>query len=674
VKQQTIRAGHMCLFIDGLDEFEGEDTEIASFFSDLLEPISNQQLRMKACLSSRPHNAFQDEFRGLPTLHIHEKTRGDILRYVTSRFSNAKADWPTAPFVEVSIDQLINLVVSRASGVFLWVRLVVNDLLRSLTDRDTIPELFERLNGLPEDLENLYKRMLQQIQPRHIKDTILLLQIIQTSYQPLTVLDLYDASQPFPGTLSSPWYDFWNGNFSVTSKLAEDMSGRIRSRCGGLVEIKRTEGEKSEMGTVQFLHQTVKDFLTRRDTWEVIFGLDNGPGIITAHRSQLSANLRRLTFSLKSMRAYVAEIEECVHHAREVEKLSGNAATTQLRLLDQIMTFKVCRPSGFEPGHWSKSVQWLKGRMIPKYNDTNPDEMIRQQAPQPDLVEFIGWAIEMGLSCFASETIRSIPCLANSERIYELLDHAVRRDRDGYRGYAVHFSVVEAILRNGVNPNTSCSWDAKSTPWVVYWKGLYNSLWDVLKVPGDEALYPFAGFFLPMEAMIQHGADVNAKVTLICSTLWTRPLQVLLRAHDLIPRREWGAAVRYLILHGAWLDEEDGEGITAREEITGNRATYFEVYNYLCQINSEPVHLRNRTRLNTPSYVPGLPANFYLSQVPPQLSLERAVYPELVSRTSNTPAAEMIPPVGIDTRYRVARHQSQSSMEEFTGNGFIPDT
>jgi hypothetical protein len=91
-KQSRSLAGHICFFVNRLDEFEGDDSEIASFFSDFLRPVPGQMLKMKSCLSSRPHNAFQDEFRGYPSLSIDDKTKDDIFRYIAFRFGAAKAD------------------------------------------------------------------------------------------------------------------------------------------------------------------------------------------------------------------------------------------------------------------------------------------------------------------------------------------------------------------------------------------------------------------------------------------------------------------------------------------------------------------------------------------------------------------------------------------------------
>ncbi|KAH7336601.1 hypothetical protein BKA65DRAFT_37229 [Rhexocercosporidium sp. MPI-PUGE-AT-0058] len=47
----------LCLFIDGLDEYEGSDLDIAKLFGDFA--VSTH---VKVCTSSRPHVAFEHAF------------------------------------------------------------------------------------------------------------------------------------------------------------------------------------------------------------------------------------------------------------------------------------------------------------------------------------------------------------------------------------------------------------------------------------------------------------------------------------------------------------------------------------------------------------------------------------------------------------------------------------
>jgi hypothetical protein len=49
---------------------------------------------------------------------------------------------------------LIDNILEKASGVFLWVKLVVEEITIGLDDGDTGQELQERLDSLPPELED----------------------------------------------------------------------------------------------------------------------------------------------------------------------------------------------------------------------------------------------------------------------------------------------------------------------------------------------------------------------------------------------------------------------------------------------------------------------------------------------------------------------------------------
>lgn len=71
-----------CFFVDGLDEFDGDYTEI----SQTLTEIANSS-RIRLCVASRPLNEFLDQFgtTKYSVLSIHELTRDDIVSYAQSR-------------------------------------------------------------------------------------------------------------------------------------------------------------------------------------------------------------------------------------------------------------------------------------------------------------------------------------------------------------------------------------------------------------------------------------------------------------------------------------------------------------------------------------------------------------------------------------------------------------
>jgi hypothetical protein len=83
VVNRTSASTKYCLFIDGIDEFEGDHYQLCRLLKDL-----SCSPNIKLCLSSRPWNVLEDAFGADSSrmLRIHDLTRQDILVYAQSRF------------------------------------------------------------------------------------------------------------------------------------------------------------------------------------------------------------------------------------------------------------------------------------------------------------------------------------------------------------------------------------------------------------------------------------------------------------------------------------------------------------------------------------------------------------------------------------------------------------
>lgn len=162
-----------CFFIDGLDEYEGTDVEMAELFGKVAK-LPN----VKGCVSSRPHVAFQKAFSAQPKLRFHDLTFSDIKQYVTDRVVN-NTSWKQLERQEP--DESFNLVsdvVTSANGVFLWVKLVGTSLLKGLGNNDILADLQERVRALPQDLDKLYDHIVLGVDKVYQQDASRLFQII----------------------------------------------------------------------------------------------------------------------------------------------------------------------------------------------------------------------------------------------------------------------------------------------------------------------------------------------------------------------------------------------------------------------------------------------------------------------------------------------------------------
>jgi hypothetical protein len=73
----------LCLFVDGLDEFDGDHKALIDLFREL-----STNHAVKLCVSSRPRVVFQDTFECKPSLMLQDLTYRDIKHYVSSHTSN----------------------------------------------------------------------------------------------------------------------------------------------------------------------------------------------------------------------------------------------------------------------------------------------------------------------------------------------------------------------------------------------------------------------------------------------------------------------------------------------------------------------------------------------------------------------------------------------------------
>lgn len=109
----------ICLFIDGLDEFDGEHDELVI----LLRAATVQGKRnLKICTSSRPWIVFEEAFDGLASLRLQDLTHHDVELYVIDRVYKHPRIQQLRIEEPVAVIALTQAIVNKADGVFLWVR------------------------------------------------------------------------------------------------------------------------------------------------------------------------------------------------------------------------------------------------------------------------------------------------------------------------------------------------------------------------------------------------------------------------------------------------------------------------------------------------------------------------------------------------------------------------
>lgn len=229
----------LCFFIDGLDEYDGEPGDIA----DLFEDISKSSLNAKFCVSSRPLPAFQAFFWNSCCLKLQDLTEDDIMCYVHDKFGCNRQMQQLLDRDRGNAAWLKNEIVNRAAGVFLWVVLVVKMLIKGLQNGDSISHLKKQLCSLPVDLERLFDRMLDQIDPEYKGESSKIFQIFRASGNQLRVLQLHHTllHSNFKEALNMRLEEekrFRSQSYFEDMEFAvEQMTLRLNSRSRGLLEV-----------------------------------------------------------------------------------------------------------------------------------------------------------------------------------------------------------------------------------------------------------------------------------------------------------------------------------------------------------------------------------------------------------------------------------------------------
>ncbi|KAF2464934.1 uncharacterized protein BDR25DRAFT_204327, partial [Lindgomyces ingoldianus] len=139
----------LCLFVDRPDEYRTlrQSLQIAA----LIEKAAKAS-NVKLCISSRPLLIFQDAFETFPHIKLPQLTYQDILVYMNVRLGNDKKMIRLKNAHPDGGLALGKEIVDKASGVFLWVKIIANILLRGILKRDRVKDLQRKLRDIPEEL------------------------------------------------------------------------------------------------------------------------------------------------------------------------------------------------------------------------------------------------------------------------------------------------------------------------------------------------------------------------------------------------------------------------------------------------------------------------------------------------------------------------------------------
>ena len=482
-----------CFFIDGLDEYDGDVRDVIQIL-DRLTACPN----IKICLSSRAENIFRDHYESsLNKLFLQDLTRSDIELYVRQRLANNEG-FSKLKKLEHQVMSLTDRIIDRAEGVFLWVHLVVQSLLRGVSEGDDFSALEKRLDSLPSDLDEFYQRMLDSIEGIYRPQTSRILQICARATFPLTVVSARAAFNEFEHRDYAILAPIRSINQEELSSIATDIRKRLNAHCKDLLDVVLDESalylNKYRRFIVRFLHRTVSDFIKKRDTklrlkkWE--------PESFNSRRSICKAILAQLkTYSKENEdESSPDEIPNVFCHliddfALQIRCLGVNAMEQDFLLIDEVD--RVMSLHWHNPNNPDISKHWISKIISPYWT-------ARTYGQPSSPRNMLAWAIQ--------------------ERIFSYVKYKISHDRS-----LVKDCGSESLLLSGITRN------------------LVSTQRPILKKEKTEHLDAEI-----VRLLFKHGADPN-ELQSSEVTAWTSLIQMLLIRSNRLENPGW-------IYHGIFFE------------------------------------------------------------------------------------------------------------------------
>ncbi|KAF2868732.1 hypothetical protein BDV95DRAFT_549072 [Massariosphaeria phaeospora] len=446
-----------CFFIDGLDEYEadGQYQDSEEEIVTLIQGLSRCP-NIKICVSSRPGNAFLDAFSSLDyKITMQELTRADMQLYVDQLLARNEKFRQLVQEERESHD-LVSRIVEKSQGVWLWITLVVRDMLRDVKGGEQLYMLEQRLKSLPQDLESYFATVLDRIEPRHHRQSARMFLVAMKAVTPIPIMaldllfrDTVDFRHPTPVV---------DGHEPLRD--LEKSEKLLNSRCRDLLEINRSASEfdiwypSFRPLKVEFVHSTVKDFLQAHNSqFEEQCGQDFEATISLCHiylaemkRMPPVPNHYRLNRSLFSL------VDGIMYYCFKIDSHLKYSCVTILNEVEEILA--------------TQSPMIIHRAELLRRTRTYIDAYLKEVEGSRSFAIAVSW----GLVNYVTETLSHNPNLVREKRRIPYLDYALRPHGVGQIALTKMGSrllcpdsnpnpeIISILLSHGADPNHERVW------------------------------------------------------------------------------------------------------------------------------------------------------------------------------------------------------------------------
>jgi len=309
----------ICLFIDGLDEFD--DTNINQSRRELVEKLqkwtTSSNGNVKICVSSRIEEPFMQMFDRSKRFTLHNLTKEDINIYIQSTLQAHPTFRKHQEKSPRECRALIFSVEQYTQGVFLWVALVLKELESCLDDGSSVELLQGIVHKIPQNWNDFLEDILSRIN-KHVRKGVevflaALLRstgILMSHHDPdskkyivdgdntgtffkfptsgaFLILQASDKGIPMLGDVTMDTFgiekEVWFDPEMAYAQFMDAISDIIERRCKGLVQITHeTVDPDLKYPFVQFMHRSIPEYL------ENYFSQRPGSGLDKDHQATVT--------------------------------------------------------------------------------------------------------------------------------------------------------------------------------------------------------------------------------------------------------------------------------------------------------------------------------------------------------------------------------------------------
>ena len=235
-------------FVDGLDEFAGDHTELVHRFETLVDRTG-----MKMCVASPPESNLITAMRKDPEVKMQDLISPTIEALIDTMVDVKRHDLKT-PFAP----SLREEVKERAEGVILWARLVVSELIEGCILGMSAEQLENIVEDLPQEMTEMYQRILDNMPSARKLEAALILLLLCEARVFIELAGLFGA------------FMFELEDVDLSTQYLQELDEQgfetwIRELFGTIINIMKPETETGGRGEtwVEVIHETLQSYLLR---------------------------------------------------------------------------------------------------------------------------------------------------------------------------------------------------------------------------------------------------------------------------------------------------------------------------------------------------------------------------------------------------------------------------